>query len=1037
METSMNTQKQTTNNTKLICLDDLHHIFDNEQDNNPHNTRHLRKDELYRRLGITSRDSFARKILPVNIYLVLTAKRSAQEVLRYNDADKNRILREKDQVKGSRSTLNRVFNNVGNSGAKERCRQVVALLVEKSSLNYDTYSTNLYRKEIADRWRDILAKLQAEEKNLLRTRIRQMIDRFPERTQNCDNIKKRLQATAANAHMENILASLTLIACTLHIWNQYDSDFDFIAQDIILLPLSETEEEQLPSKMILNKNAKLANEQLDSLRPYIDNTEAAVSDPQKCYHVCQNILNILPLDDKAILGRTYYILYLCCMNSRFVSPDGIPAAEFLRQSQKYQYDAALKIISEQNNSPLYSTISRSKSSRSGLCVTNVKTLYWFQADNGLSSDHSADSIPMNELIHRNILSAPEASYGNPHLQTLLDSSPENWTWKLLDNKFCNDPSVPIKYFLFDRNEEKNYTDLLKVLSYYKLNGKADYPYDVEIYILGNSSQIGNLVDTAQQKMPGPIVPVHIINEERRSAQLLLAKHPLFFPVMEKLKHEEMPKPKTLHFVILGSDECAEYLAREASWMMTFPRDTIDITPKITVVGHNSSVIQQHLLSKCPGLQDNEYMTASQHKNKNNGTISELYAADLKAAIQCSCRIDAKYVPDYNSIEFEKFLFGCLSSGETLYFAISLQDSMASLAAAISLREKIIQYCIAAKCDNRKMKDRDNTKYLNNMPPIAFRCTDYNIAHMSKDLVVSKVDHGFSWYNNHMIIPFGTYYELYGWDHLTNNLAECLSQCIHMLYGTFANTHCSEARQSQKASAGSNKPASSAGQGSEADREHAFLQKLRNNHKMDLADYYKRQYNKDSSFSVALSMSYRLFCYWLILKSQKAQQGIVTKSKEARQILSSLHSYDTNYTNGFFNLTNLNTLADACSFLNKGDAAVAKIVNKIASWEHSKWINWMISEGWLPASIERVRFYKKAGSSNNQLYIGKLHPALCSWNRLKEVEDALRDPSNTDDSGPAYRKYDMESIRNTGLLLRGACELHRLEQSDLEPESSKD
>ena len=49
---------------------------------------------------------------------------------------------------------------------------------------------------------------------------------------------------------------------------------------------------------------------------------------------------------------------------------------------------------------------------------------------------------------------------------------------------------------------------------------------------------------------------------------------------------------------------------------------------------------------------------------------------------------------------------------------------------------------------------------------------------------------------------------------------------------------------------------------------------------------------------------------------------------------------------------------------------------------------------------------------------------------------LRDPSNTDDSGPAYRKYDMESIRNTGLLLRGACELHRLEQSDLEPESSK-
>jgi hypothetical protein len=68
----------------------------------------------------------------------------------------------------------------------------------------------------------------------------------------------------------------------------------------------------------------------------------------------------------------------------------------------------------------------------------------------------------------------------------------------------------------------------------------------------------------------------------------------------------------------------------------------------------------------------------------------------------------------------------------------------------------------------------------------------------------------------------------------------------------------------------------------------------------------------------------------------------------------------NYAYGFFNVTNLNTLAEACSFMSKNDAAITKIVNEIASWEHSKWINRMISEGWLPASIERVRFYKRAG-----------------------------------------------------------------------------
>ena len=1092
-------KKNNTNDTsnmnisKILCLDDLHHLFDSEQGssphNSPHNTRHLRKDELYRRLGITSRDSFAKKILPVNIYLVLTAKHTAKEILRYSEADKNRLLREKGLSQSSRSTLNRVFNSDGNNSAKERCRQVVSLLTEKRSLNYDTFATSNYRKEIADRWRSILVKLQDEEKSLLRARIQRLIDRFPEKTQNCDNIKKRLQMTAfsnrteaffltsdptwtqsqtaSDIHTEAVLASLTLIACTFHIWEQYDSDFDYIAQDIILLPLSETEEEQPPSKKILHKNTQLAKKQLHTIQQYIDTAETAVSEPQKCYQVCQSVLNILPLDDKTVLGRTYYILYLCCKNRHFVSPDGIPAAEYLRQSQKYQYDAALRTSSEQSNNPLYSPVFRSKSSRNGLCVTNVNIKdVALPPINDVSPTYDVSPIygmyPANGVYSTN---------GGPRLQTLLDSSPENWKWKLLDNNFCTDPSIPIKYFLFDENEEKNFTDLLKVLSFYKINSRDDCPYDVEIYILGNSSQIGNLVDTAQHKMPGSVVPVHIINEERRTAQFLLAKHPLFFPVMEKLKNEETPKPKTLHFVILGTDECAEYLAREASWMMTFPHDTVNITPKITLVGSNASVIQQHILSKCPGLQDNEHMTSSCEKKRcENRIIPELYAADLNEAVRYPCRIYAKYVPDYHSVEFEKFLYGCLTSGETLCFAISLPDSMASLAAAISLREKIIQYIIAAKCSssNKNSKDCDNTKYLHNMPPIAFRCTDYNIAHMSRDLVVSKVDHGFSWYNNHMIIPFGTYYELYGWDNLTNNLAEHLSQCIHILYDSLANTHCPGLKQPHGAgeigetagtcrTGGIGETSKDIGseKTTEIDREHAFLQKLKSHHRTKLAEYYKRQYNKDSSFSAALSMPYRLFCLWLILKSQGASTDIIAaRSKKAQQILSRIQHYDINYADGFLNEANLNTLAKACAFLKKDDADVAEILNKLAAWEHSRWNNWMISEGWLPASIERMRFYKRAGSGNNQLYIGKLHPALCSCNKLKEVEEALKNPDNpkdsktptaststapmaSKDSGPAYRKYDIGSIRNTDLILRGACELHRLEQSDLEPESSKD
>lgn len=738
-----------------IRLEEMHYIFSKQINGDVKRVR-FNKIDIYEKNGIISREAFALKILPVDFYLVLEGSKTAEEVLDYTEAERQEALKKANGY-GGRSTLSRSFKNEGAYGAKKRFQEVVTLLTHKKQYAYDTYENCKYRRKIVSNWESILADATEEEKIHVYERIEELIKLIPDQTSSTLNIKSKLQKVLKKSMVE-ALACLTLIACTLYIWNEDDiTDFDLLAQDMILPPETDIRKTASPSSQMLKKHAQDAEKKLDTIRSEVERVEISVESAKKCYQKCLEILDIKPMDDQKILGETYFILYKCCKNERFPVPDGMTADAYLSQSQTFKYPEAMNITLEERNISLYDVPEKGISSKRGYFVINEENIY-------------------SEILEETL--------------------PEHWKKAYFDGQFSIDLSIPNKYFLCNKDTRINYRDLLKILDFYKRNWQEEFSYHVEVYILGKEEQLASLIDTAQQYMEDRIILIHIINEPKISAQYLLAKHPLFYSLVDYPSSQKEAVPETLHFVVLGTDECAEYLVRTAFWMMNFTNTFI--SAEISVVGKNAEKFVETIRSKCPGLR---------------GDISDIYSS-LESY---KMKISSKNMNNFYSDEFEQYFETRLLSDENIYFAISSEDDIANLETAIALREKMIQYYVINGMENR----------LKNLPPIAFRCMDFHIASMSQKMVVNVLNHGNSWYNNHAIIPFGVYTDIYSWNGMVENVIEHLSKCIHLEYNNYIipdDVTEDERKRTAK-----------------------FLQ-----------SYYSRQYNKESSFAVALSMPYRLF-----------------------------------------------------------------------------------------------------------------------------------------------------------------------------------
>ena len=161
------------------------------------------------------------------------------------------------------------------------------------------------------------------------------------------------------------------------------------------------------------------------------------------------------------------------------------------------------------------------------------------------------------------------------------------------------------------------------------------------------------------------------------------------------------------------------------------------------------------------------------------------------------------------------------------------------------------------------------------------------------------------------------------------------------------------------------------------------------------DYYLKQYNQDSSFSSALSMPYRIFQF-----HDHADNQIMP------------YAWDIRQSTEFSSVHKLKALSKRL-WKYSNETSRKEQEQSVAEWEHARWVKWMISRGWMPATVDEIVFAIENGNPRHQLFVAKLHPCICSYKDLKILQNALLTRCNMKKD---FFTYDLLNIQDTNKLL---------------------
>lgn len=418
----------------------------------------------------------------------------------------------------------------------------------------------------------------------------------------------------------------------------------------------------------------------------------------------------------------------------------------------------------------------------------------------------------------------------------------------------------------------------------------------------------------------------------------------YHPLYYPIRYLPADAGAELNFVVIGDNRCCEWLVREAFWMTTFRNR--QITTKITLLAPHAEALFDRLMQHCPAMA-----AAGKQPNVRSGDPLTRDFPYIRA-VDCG----------YESKEFHNKMAE-LMAARNLYIAVDAGSDLQNMGLATSLRESAIRAAV-----------RSGSIRSDSMPTITFHCSDTDIASLSRRTVVLNENSGSQWYNNYNLIPFGVAGELYSWDALTRDLVEELSLDVHMVYCGID-------------------PKEDRGKRQWSDAVNSYLQ---------------RSYNRDSSVAVALSLGYRLYqCnyygagpvlpdFWDI-----PDRDAIFSNRALKQLAEKLGDGPKKDDVGRWSDRSGNTHTEVF------DGSCVKETQLLAEWEHDRWNRFMISRGWMPATIGQMQTYRDAGNLRQQLYIGRLHPYICPYDDLKKLEHEL---------GREIRKYDFQNIRRTGPIL---------------------
>lgn len=545
----------------------------------------------------------------------------------------------------------------------------------------------------------------------------------------------------------------------------------------------------------------------------------------------------------------------------------------------------------------------------------------------------------------------------------------------------------IRFIFAEDNFDENVNDALSLLEKLRILTVKDGAQPelwgrIELVIRCEQEKTSPLLDTAcsflgQTYDDGtPLfhknpIRIHLLDDKKRSADLLYARHPLFYPLTFSKNKDNIEK-RRFNLVIVSNNEDithAVWLIRQAFWLL--PHNRISVPSKITILSPNYKAIALMLTSLCPGLS--QFITC-------NGLTpdSDVVKIDDITFPWIEC-----HNLQINTRDLESFVEKEIVNDSLLYYVIDASSDFEAINLGTHIREISIRKALRKK--HLKYYSSDETV-------IAIRCNNSDYANLANQLIVPKEEeHDNRWFNDYKLISYGSIKDLFSWDELTGGVIEFMSECMHLQYCTASGEDYDY--------------------NSEAPVESIW-------------SYYRRFYNRDSSYSAAISMPYRLF-----------EANVLLRPSE--WILSD--------SNAYWSEENRNILADRFS---------KEVINEsLYRWEHSRFCCYLLSTGWLPASPEQVRYYMNNGVSRHTLQIARLHPCLCSWDSLIDLyellhkayigtKDAYDKYTHNDkfkkfseDDPEYFQRLDIDNIYQTADILRARPLPLRTKQAETDFDST--
>ena len=381
----------------------------------------------------------------------------------------------------------------------------------------------------------------------------------------------------------------------------------------------------------------------------------------------------------------------------------------------------------------------------------------------------------------------------------------------------------LRFIFVDSDFGKNIADALNILDILKkltdaaISDPAEWG-NIEIVIRCNQEQTTPLLDTAYSfldecesggesvfaKNP---VKIYLLDEKKKTADLLYAQHPLFYPLTSVRNSTDLSS-KTFNLVIISNSMDADYtiwLIREAFWLL--PHTRVKIHSKITVLSPIADELCYKTTTLCPGFSP---------FSKKNGKKLEI---DLKR----NSYIDDISFPEieYDTISMDSFeiqnKITKYSAQDILYYVVDLATDLEGVNLATQIRELSIK---------KALQQRNLKNYTSDETVVAVKCQSKNYANLLTQLIIPKEDeYDNRWFNDYKIIPYGTKADIFSWDELVGGTIEFISECMHYQYYSPKDEGCDF--------------------GIPAPSEYIW-------------SYHRRLYNRMSSYSAAMALPYRLF-----------------------------------------------------------------------------------------------------------------------------------------------------------------------------------